>query len=227
MTDSDDDDSMVAPRNLQDSPHVNALGGDLGYQVKAEPVPLNKLFSISYVYKLPRFQRPYVWSVENAERLLSDIMCAARRSEPQYMLGNIYVWKSDGCDQAEGSLLDGLQRVTTALIILSCLNYLCDGQGPASCNFDKLKGFSHRIRACLETNADDDDIQWIGRLSPHASVKAFMDALLLGHHDTPTPFTNMKRYIDTKADGTPKDDQGHPEQTHMQKVAIAGEHFLP
>ena len=62
-----------------------------------------------------------MWGVEQAERLVKEIATANMNGEPQYMLGNIFVWRRQAYDHGEGEVLDGLQRLTTLQLILAGL----------------------------------------------------------------------------------------------------------
>ncbi|MEO1504209.1 MAG: DUF262 domain-containing HNH endonuclease family protein [Pseudomonadota bacterium] len=89
---------------------------------------LSQLFTKSYRFRIPYFQRPYAWTEEEAGTLLSDLSTAAANA-PQdmsqaspYFLGSIVIVQSPG--QAEASVVDGQQRLTTATILLSVMRDL-------------------------------------------------------------------------------------------------------
>ena len=73
-------------------------------------------------YKVPEYQRPYVWGKEQVTELLDDIMQEANSAnDREYFLGSL-VWKTsknnDGVSEfSEYELLDGQQRVITMLLI--------------------------------------------------------------------------------------------------------------
>lgn len=80
-------------------------------------------------FRIPEYQRPYVWNNDQISELLDDVM-QARNSNPesQYFLGSMVLQKRE---KEEGSLkyieydlLDGQQRLTTLLIITAVIRDL-------------------------------------------------------------------------------------------------------
>ena len=74
-------------------------------------------------FRVPEYQRPYVWEKEEVADLLDDI-AAAQQSSPtsQYFLGSIVFQSHDRQDAGghaykEHDLLDGQQRLTTCLLL--------------------------------------------------------------------------------------------------------------
>ena len=74
-------------------------------------------------YRVPEYQRPYVWGADEVSDLLEDVADALEtRPDSQYFLGSI-VFQSQVRRDASGStyeehdLLDGQQRLTTCLIL--------------------------------------------------------------------------------------------------------------
>lgn len=80
-------------------------------------------------YRIPEYQRPYVWGADQVIELLDDVY-RARQSNPesQYFLGSMVLKKSDKQDGAtkyeEYDLLDGQQRLTTLLLIMAVVRDL-------------------------------------------------------------------------------------------------------
>jgi uncharacterized protein with ParB-like and HNH nuclease domain len=80
-------------------------------------------------YRIPEYQRPYVWGSDQVGELLDDVY-RARQSKPdaQYFLGSMVLKKSD---KEEGTtkyeeldLLDGQQRLTTLFLITAVVRDL-------------------------------------------------------------------------------------------------------
>ena len=44
--------------------------------IQAKELPLYKVFSNDFVFKIPLYQRPYAWTTEEAEALLEDLVTA-------------------------------------------------------------------------------------------------------------------------------------------------------
>ena len=96
---------------------IKAIGGLLpfvkepsdAYNLLAKSTTAAEMFVRSNHYKLPRFQRPYVWKPEQVQRLIKEIvggMLAQPQPAPRYMLGNIFLWRKGGQDDAEAIVLD-------------------------------------------------------------------------------------------------------------------------
>ena len=101
-------------------------------------------------YRIPEYQRPYVWGTDQVRELLDDIY-RARQSNPnsQYFLGSMVLKKSTKNDEntkyEEYDLLDGQQRLTTLFLIFAVVRDLASN--------------SRRIKTCSEaiyTEADSD-----------------------------------------------------------------------
>lgn len=105
-------------------------------------------------YRIPEYQRPYVWEADQVIELLDDVY-RARQSNPesQYFLGSMVLKKSDkqagATKYEEYDLLDGQQRLTTLFLITAVVRDLTPRSNEA------------RIKTCRETiyqmaNPDDN-----------------------------------------------------------------------
>jgi len=80
-------------------------------------------------YRIPEYQRPYVWEKDQVSELLDDVM-QARTSNPesQYFLGSMVLrkrQKEEGATKYEEcDLLDGQQRLTTLFLITAVIRDL-------------------------------------------------------------------------------------------------------
>jgi uncharacterized protein with ParB-like and HNH nuclease domain len=106
-------------------------------------------------FRIPEYQRPYVWSNDQISELLDDVM-QARNSNPesQYFLGSMVLRKKEKEDGStkyvEYDLLDGQQRLTTLFLITAAIRDLT----PAS-NTSRLKTCDDTIFQMANT---DDNI---------------------------------------------------------------------
>ncbi len=90
------------------------------HKLEAHEVPLYKVFSSDYDFRIPDYQRPYAWQEEQAVQLLTDLDEALDRgSEEPYFLGSVVLVKDMGTAVAD--VIDGQQRLTTLTILLSVL----------------------------------------------------------------------------------------------------------
>ncbi len=78
------------------------------------------------VFLIPPFQRNYTWSNEQCEELFDDIIASIKKQKTHY-IGNIvyFVGKDSSASFLQYILVDGQQRITSILLLLSAIrNYL-------------------------------------------------------------------------------------------------------
>lgn len=96
--------------------------------IRGAEYPIKKIFSDDFVFTIPRYQRAYAWTTEEAEELLQDLLRAMDGYEtstedlPPYFLGSIVLVKED--DDSKAEVIDGQQRLTTLTMLLSALRSL-------------------------------------------------------------------------------------------------------
>lgn len=128
-------------------------------EIKHGFIPVKEIFTNKW-YKIPEYQRPYVWGKEQVCDLLADIMNEAEKNKElkkgnpsanrEYFLGSL-VWKTtvrnDGVSNYEEfEVLDGQQRLTTMLLIHAVIRDLT--------NNDKRK---KNCEEAIFQEADPDD----------------------------------------------------------------------
>lgn len=93
--------------------------------IEGKQFPLNKVFCDDFVFEIPKYQRPYSWTTEEAGALLQDLLdfiqsqdCPLKEMN-EYFLGSIVLIKAPESPKAE--VVDGQQRLTTLTILLSVL----------------------------------------------------------------------------------------------------------
>lgn len=101
------------------------------HEITSEKIVVNKIFSTLW-FRIPEYQRPYIWSQDEINDLLDDLTFAHRtKPDQEYFLGS-FVFQirpahSDSDQQfTENDLLDGQQRMTTLLMLFACIRDLCD-----------------------------------------------------------------------------------------------------
>lgn len=88
-------------------------------------MPLHKVFSSDYDFRIPEYQRPYAWQEEQATQLLTDLQEALDRgTDEPYFLGSVVLVKNSTSPEAD--VIDGQQRLTTLTILLSVLRDLTE-----------------------------------------------------------------------------------------------------
>jgi uncharacterized protein with ParB-like and HNH nuclease domain len=79
----------------------------------------------SSFYKIPRFQRPYLWEKEQVEDFWMD---AIANEEPDYFIGSMVVF---GPVHDTFNVVDGQQRLTTITMILCALRNALETENEA------------------------------------------------------------------------------------------------
>ena len=96
-------------------------------RIEAGERKIADVFSDSYAFTIPPYQRPYAWESQQATELFEDIWDAMQPESPSeglYFLGSIVLVKMPGAPEAK--VVDGQQRLTTLTILFSVLRDLTD-----------------------------------------------------------------------------------------------------
>lgn len=80
-------------------------------------------------FRIPDYQRPYVWGIDQVSDLLDDISFAQQQNkDSEYFLGSIVLQtreiKTDNGEYIENDLLDGQQRLITLLLLTAVIRDL-------------------------------------------------------------------------------------------------------
>lgn len=89
-------------------------------KIASGPQNLEALLSVKTV-SIPSFQRNYVWKQENVKQLLDDLVEAATRNENHFFGPIILRSHTSGGIVSEYEVIDGQQRLTTSIMVLSVL----------------------------------------------------------------------------------------------------------
>ena len=121
-------------------------------------LPAQEIFSDHYCFAIPRYQRPYAWTTEQAGELLDDLLgnlnghVAVEQLDP-YFLGSIVLIKEDKVPVAQ--VVDWQQRLTTLTILLATLRSLVPAEYADDITThlyqkgNKLAGRANRYRLTL------------------------------------------------------------------------------
>lgn len=96
-------------------------------KITVGPKNLGELFLGNRVVEIPTFQRSFVWKAENVRQLLEDLFNSAGNNDPHFF-GPIVLFdrSPDDSPKSHYEIVDGQQRVTTAVMILSILRDFLD-----------------------------------------------------------------------------------------------------
>ncbi len=121
------------------------------HEIKSEKILVKDIFSTMW-FRIPEYQRPYIWSTDEVNELLDDLTFALNeKPEQEYFLGS-FVFQAKKADPKRGQefdendLLDGQQRMTTLLLLFSCIRDLAqDKEAKEDCqNCIYQKGSAYR-----------------------------------------------------------------------------------
>ncbi|MCW1448496.1 DUF262 domain-containing protein [Citrobacter freundii] len=94
--------------------------------MEAKECKVQDILTENKKYIIPSYQRPYSWTVDNAEQLIDDIYESSQSEEREYFIGSM-ICINKGQNQYE--VVDGQQRLTTLSIIVSELKKKISIQG--------------------------------------------------------------------------------------------------
>ena len=96
--------------------------------IDSDKIVISKVFNLWF--KIPNYQRPYVWEADQVQTLLEDTFDAfTTNCDAQYFLGSLVLKtnskkEEDGVEYNEYEILDGQQRLTTVLLFFAILRDL-------------------------------------------------------------------------------------------------------
>ena len=91
-------------------------------EIKSDKLYIKDIFT--RWYRIPEYQRPYVWGKDQVNDLLDDISFAQQNDDKaEYFLGSIVFQtkKTENEEYQEDNLLDGQQRMTTLFLITAII----------------------------------------------------------------------------------------------------------
>ena len=81
----------------------------------------------SWWFRVPDYQRPYVWGSDQVTDLLDDVsQWLFARPDSEYFLGSIVLQERHDNGITEYDLLDGQQRLTTCMLIYAVGRDVCN-----------------------------------------------------------------------------------------------------
>lgn len=89
------------------------------------------------IFKIPVYQRNYVWTNVQCEKLYQDIMIAGQKNRKHFTGTIVYIVGVEASSLSEVLIIDGQQRLTTVYILLKAL-------------YDAAIGVSVRVESLIE-----------------------------------------------------------------------------
>ncbi|QDF68527.1 DUF262 domain-containing protein [Shewanella sp. SNU WT4] len=93
------------------------MSSSIPNQVETELLTLQQVHERKLGFLIPSYQRPYVWTDEDAVKLFEDIKTAFESKEAQYFIGSALSARRDTATHDVYELIDGQQRTTTLMLI--------------------------------------------------------------------------------------------------------------
>lgn len=162
-----------------------------GNEIKSEKIVLKDVFDMWF--RVPEYQRPYVWGYEEIHDLLDDLTFAAtNKPEAEYFMGS-FVFQSKPADRPAGraydenDLLDGQQRLTTLLLSMAVMRDMTTNEEIRatcqSCIFQRANTYKHipeRMRLVFDIRDHVKDfierfIKKDGGTKDHKAIAAFAE----------------------------------------------------
>lgn len=85
-------------------------------------ISVGSLLTGDFFFRVPEYQRPFSWDMDNFDDLIDDIITASQ--EQEYFLGTLVLHHQQ--DQGHYDIVDGQQRLTSLMVLLACLRDLID-----------------------------------------------------------------------------------------------------
>jgi hypothetical protein len=120
-------------------------GGAMSKKLESEMLSLTKLFSQEFFFRIPEYQRPFMWGEEDFSNLIDDLT-SADWDEP-YFLGTL-VLHNQG--DSEYDVVDGQQRLTALCILIACVRDALNKIGSTQLA-DELHGKIYQKENSLDT----------------------------------------------------------------------------
>ena len=152
--------------------------------IQASEKRLDSIYCRDYVFRIPVYQRPYAWDLEQVGELFDDLVTAMDLGDGEpYFLGSIVLIKR-GEDPAS-DVVDGQQRLTTLTMLLCVLRELTEGAWPMSLD-DRIRQRADVVTARpevvrLRLRERDQDF-----FRAHIQTQGAMDRMLAGNLTTST-----------------------------------------
>ncbi len=142
-------------------------------------------------YRIPEYQRPYVWGKDQINDLLDDISFSQQNNrKSEYFLGSVVFQtkKNDENEYFEDDLLDGQQRLTTLFLIIAVIRDLTNDEETKETTrdiiFEKEYKRPERIRIVFDIREE---------------VKEFVDKYIKNINGT-SKIENLKKELETSKD---------------------------
>lgn len=181
-----------------------------GKQITSNKITIRECFDRDMWYKIPDYQRPYVWGEDQITLLLDDVLYAAlNTSDTEYFLGSLVLHfktvNKNGSSYIENSVLDGQQRLITLYLMYAVIRDTTkDNDSETVCKGaiyqkgNEINGTPERLRIEFEIRDDvenfidkfikrekgtlrKEELTELSKKSKNISIKNMATAILILH----------------------------------------------
>lgn len=181
-----------------------------GKQITSNKITIRECFDRDMWYKIPDYQRPYVWGEDQITLLLDDVLYAAlNTSDTEYFLGSLVLHfktvNKNGSSYIENSVLDGQQRLITLYLMYAVIRDITKNNTlQTTCanaiyqEDNKFDGIPERLRIEFEIRDDvenfidnfikpekgtlkEEELIELSKKSKNVSIKSMANAILILH----------------------------------------------
>ncbi len=128
-------------------------------------------------FKIPDYQRPYVWTLKEARQLWDDIITSKERQKIDYRIGTVIL--HDNKETRSLDIVDGQQRLITLSILmhllsdkklhLPCIAFLKQKQFVHQESIDNIRNNATEIQQWINDELEESDIV-LSYLLEHCSI---------------------------------------------------------
>lgn len=181
-----------------------------GKQITSNKITIRECFDRDMWYKIPDYQRPYVWGEDQITLLLDDVLYATSNTpDTEYFLGSLVLHSKtvnkNGSSYIENSVLDGQQRLITLYLMYAVIRDTTkDNDSETVCKGaiyqkgNEINGTPERLRIEFEIRDDvenfidkfikrekgtlrKEELTELSKKSKNISIKNMATAILILH----------------------------------------------
>ena len=142
-------------------------------EIKFDLLGVGELISQNDKLSVPIYQRAYAWEEKNIDDLFNDIKVSINDYSKEYFLGTIVLSEKDRSGVLE--IIDGQQRITSIVILFSCLRDYFQKK--------EEKKFSHSINNDFISSYNRGEEKNIPKLTLSETDNSFFENYIVNGED--------------------------------------------
>ena len=197
----------------------------------AQEKSISDIMNSQDIFFMPDYQRGYKWSIGEVKKLLDDVSSFRPDLVPYYCLQNITLVSDDqeGNGHQYYHVVDGQQRLTTSIIILSYFKYLSQNSDGFRVTLPNLEGkIKYGVRVITDKFLRDEIVS--GKIWEHADPSIFEDEIWLSRVEKQEQTRKLRHIFADKINEWEKHehtkDRDHQDIFHLYCAAmVVGAYF--